>query len=160
MKFNSDSDKGTASGLFIGYTVLLLHVLLILGLGVAVVLIKGIYDFRWLILIGGIILLGGSCYFFYQRLKASNRSLREAMNDPALRDRTLEISVLGGMASVKLGHKDEGVRLLEENRTEIPQLLEAPQTTQVQELEKLAKMLDEELITREEFQQLKKGIVD
>ncbi len=160
MDIKSNVDKETVSNVFVGAAILGLHLLLVLGLGVTVVLIKGIYDFRWLIMLTGIALIGGSGYFFYQKLKASNRTLREVINDPALRDHSLEISLLGGMASVKLEHKDAGVKLVEENRTEMPQQLEAPRTSQVQELEKLASLLENELITREEFQQLKKVIVD
>lgn len=158
MKLNNDPNKSTFSGVFLGYFVLLIHILLILGLGFAVVLIKGIYDFRWVIMIGGIVLLAGSGYLFYRRLKESKHSLREAMNDPALRDRTLEISLFGGMASLKLGHRDENIQLIDANHSEIRQL-EAPQSSQINDLDKLVKMLEDELITREEFQQLKQKIV-
>ncbi len=158
MKMNNEQNKGIFNGVFLGYFVLLLHVLLILGLGVAVVLIKGIYDFRWLILIGGIVLIVGSGYLFYRRLKESNRSLREAMNDPALRDRTLEISLLGGMASVKLGHVNEQPQLIDAGEVNEIRQLEAPRS-QIKELGQLAKMLEDDLITREEFERLKKEMI-
>ena len=155
----NNQNKGVFNGVFLGYFVLLLHVVLILGLGVTVVLIKGIYDFRWLVFIAGIVLIGGSGYFFFKYLKDSNRSLREAMNDPALRDRTLEISLLGGLASVKLGHKDEYAKQIEVNNIDEIRQLEAPRISQMQELSELVKMLDQELLTKEEFQQLKQKIV-
>ena len=87
-----------SSGVFLGYFILLLHLLLIVALGAGVVLIKGIFDFRWYILGGGTLLVGISGIMFFRYLRASNRSLRDAINDPALRDRTLEISFLGGIA--------------------------------------------------------------
>jgi hypothetical protein len=158
MKINNEQNKGIFNGVFLGYFVLLLHVILIVGLGVAVVLIKGIYDFRWFIFAAGTVLVVGSGYLFYRRLKESNRSLREAMNDPALRDRTLEISLFGGMASVKLGHTSDQPQLLDASPTNEIRQLEAPRS-HVQELSELAKMLDENLITREEFERLKKEIV-
>ena len=158
MKLNTEQNKGLFNGVFIGYLVLLLHILLILGLGVAVVLIKGIYDFRWFIFAGGIVLVGGSGYLFYRKIKESNRSLREAMNDPALRDRTLEISLFGGMASVKLGHINEQPQLIASETVNEIRQLEAPRS-HVQELGDLAKMLEDKLITREEFERLKKEIV-
>jgi len=156
----TNPNKNIITGVFLGYIVLLLHVLLILGLGFTVVLIKGFYDFRWLFFILGIGLIGGSGYLFYKRLKDSNRSLREAMNDPALRDRTLEISLLGGMASVKLGHKDEHAKQIEvSDRVEIRQL-EAPQVSQVQELGELVKMLEKDLLTPDEFSRMKKELIE
>jgi len=158
MKMNTEQNKGIFNGVFLGYFVLLLHVLLIVGLGFAVIVIKGIYDFRWLIFTVGILLIGVSGYIFYRRVKESNRSLREAMNDPALRGRTLEISLFGGMASVKLGHTNEQPQLIDSGPVDEVRQLEAPRT-HVQELSELAKMLEDNLITREEFEQLKKEIV-
>lgn len=159
MNFENNQNKGIFNGVFLGYFVLVLHVLLILGLGITVVLIKGIYDFRWVIFTAGIILIIGSAYLFYLRLKASKRSLYEAMNDPALRDRTLEISLLGGMASLKLGHKGENAQLIEANSSEEIKQLEAPKPSQIKELGELVKMLENDLITRDEFQQLKETVV-
>lgn len=159
MKLSDDQNKGIFNGVFLGYFVLLLHVLLILGLGVAVILIKGMYDFRWFIFIGGLILVGGSGYLIYRHLKESNRKLSDLINDPTLRDRTLEISLLGGMASVKLGHKDEQARIIEATEVITPKLLPEPAGSQVGKLSELAKMLEDDLITREEFSQLKKKII-
>lgn len=158
MKLNDEQNKGLFNGIFLGYLVLLLHVLLILGLAAAVVLIKGIYDFRWFILIGGLILVGGSGYLIYRRLKESNRKISDLMNDPTLRDRTLEISLFGGMASVKLGHRDNQPKLIEVNEIHEIRQLEAP-SSPVKELSQLAKMLEDDLLTREEFDRLKKEIV-
>ncbi len=158
MKLNDEQNRGIFNGVFLGYFVLLLHVLLILGLGVAVVLLKGIYDFRWIILVAGLVLIGGSGFLFYRRIKASNRSLREAMNDPALRDRTLEISLLGGMASVKLGHRNDQPQLIDAGEINKVRRLEAP-ASQVKELSQLVRMLEDELINREEFEQLKQDLI-
>ena len=158
MNLNNDQNKGIFNGVFLGYFVLLLHLLLILGLGVAVVLLKGIYEFRWLIFLAGIILIGGSGYLFYQRLKAGNRRFTNLMNDPSLQNRTLEISLLGGMASIKIGHKDENLQLINSDNLQYRQL-ESPTAIQLRELDQLTKMLENELITKDEFQHLKKKIV-
>lgn len=159
MKLNSEQNKGIFNGVFLGYFVLLMHVLLILVLGVVVVLIKGIYDFRWFLFAGGAIFVLGSGYFFYRKLKESNRSLREAINDPALQGKTLEISLFGGMASVKLGSNNDQPQLIHLAEGNAPALLEAPRS-QVQELSDLAKMLEDDLISREEFGRLKKQLIE
>jgi len=152
-------NKGLFSGVFLGYFILLLHLLLIVGLGAGVVLIKGIFDFRWYILGGGTLILLISAFMFFRYLRSSNRSLREAMNDPALRDKTLEISFLGGMASVRVGHNpQQQPQLLDIHEVQEIKQLAAPRS-QVEELSDLARMLENKLITRDEFERMKKEIV-
>ena len=159
MKLNDEQNKSVFNGVIIGYLVLLLHVLLIIGLGITVVVVKGIYDFRWLIIIAGIALIGGSGYYFYRYFKAHKQKIHDLMSNPAFNDRTLEISFMGGMATMKLGPKDDNIQLIQaHSETEIKQL-ESPESTQLKELTKLNQMLNDELITREEFLHLKKKII-
>lgn len=159
MKLNDEQNKTIFSGVMLGYLVLLLHILLMVGLGITVIVIKGIYDFRWLILLAGFALLGGSGYYFYRYFKEHKQKIGDLMTSPAFTDRTFEISLMGGMATMKLGHKDDNVRLIQtDNVTELKQL-ESPKSNQIKELSELTRMLDDELITREEFLQLKKEIL-
>ena len=159
MKLNDEQNKSVFNGVIIGYLVLLLHVLLIIGLGITVVVVKGIYDFRWLIIIAGIALIGGSGYYFYHYFKVHKQKIHDMMSDPAFNDRTLEISLMGGMATIKLGHKDENLQLIQAySETEIKQL-ESPKSNQINELTKLNQMLNDGLITREEFLHLKQKII-
>ena len=159
MEQNSEQNKTIYEGMKVGYLILLLHVLLIIGLGVAVVLLKGIYDFRWLILFGGVALIGGSAYFFYRRMQENNRKLSDIMSDPALKDRTLEISLLGGMATFKLGHRSNDIKIIEAESQDQTRQLEAPKSTQLQDLSELRCMLEQGLITRDEFKKLKNEII-
>lgn len=159
MKLDSKQNKSVFSGVMLGYLVLILHILLMVGLVVTVVLIKGIYDFRWLIFVLGIVLVSGSGYYFYRYFKEHKQRLHDLMSDPAFNDRTLEISLMGGMATLRVGHKDDSIRLIQaDNETEIKQL-EPPKSTQLKELSELTRMLNDELITREEFLRLKKEIL-
>ncbi len=159
MELNNEQNKNIFSGVMIGYLVLVLHILLIVGLGITVILIKGIYDFRWFIFIAGFVLIGGSGYYFYRRMKDSNRRIGDLISNPALQNRTLEISLLGGMASVKLGHKDNRIEVIESDSDLQFKQLEAPGSGRIKELSELTRMLDEGLITRDEFLQLKKTII-
>lgn len=159
MKLNDEQNKSVFNGVILGYSVLVLHVLLMLGLGVTVILIKGIYDFRWLIFIAGIALIGGSGYYFYRYFREHKQRISDLMSDPAFNDRSLEISLMGGMATLKLGHKDDSIRLIEADSDTPVKQLEAPKSVQIKELSELSRMLDEELITREEFLSLKKEII-
>jgi len=159
MELNNEQNKSFFSGVAIGYLVLVLHILLMVGLGATVVLIKGIYDFRWLIFIAGIALIAGSAYYFYRYFQEHKQRIRDLMSDPAFSDRTLEISLMGGMATVKLGHREDTLKLIQaDDGTEVKQL-EAPKSTQLKELAELNRMLEDGLITREEFLQLKKDII-
>ena len=159
MKLNDEQNKSVFNGVLLGYMVLALHVLLIVGLGITVVLIKGIYDFRWLIFIAGIALLGGSGYYFYHYFREHKQKISDLMSDPAFNDRTFEISLMGGMATLKLGHKDDSIRLIGADSDDQVRQLEAPKSIPIQELSELGRMLDDELITREEFLRLKKEII-
>ncbi|WP_321365543.1 SHOCT domain-containing protein [uncultured Desulfuromusa sp.] len=159
MKLNDEQNKSIFNGVIFGYLVLLLHVLLIIGLGITVVVIKGIYDFRWLIILAGLTLIGASAYYFYHYFKAHKQKLNDLMSNPAFNDRTLEISLMGGMATMKLGHKDDNIQLIEaSNEPEVKQL-ESADSNQIEELTKLNRMLDDGLITREEFLRLKQQII-
>jgi hypothetical protein len=159
MNLTNEQNKGLFSGVFLGYFVLLLHILLILGLGFAVVFIKGVYDFRYLILLLGLVVVGGSAYLFFRRFNENKRKLADLMTDPAFQGRTLEISLLGGMASVKLGDSNQQPQLIDIGEGREIKQLEAPRTPQVEELNQLVKMLEDDLITKEEFLQLKQKIV-
>ncbi|MDA3904007.1 MAG: hypothetical protein PF441_11245 [Desulfuromusa sp.] len=159
MKLNDEQNKNVFSGVMLGYLVLVLHILLMVGLGVIVVVIKGIYDFRWLILIAGLALVGGSGYYFYRYFREHKQRISDLMSNPAFTDRTFEISLMGGMATMKLGHKDDSVKLIQaDSETDLKQL-ESPKSNQIEELSELTRMLDDELITREEFLKLKKEVI-
>ncbi len=159
MKLDDEQNKSLFSGVMLGYLVLLLHILLMLGLGVTVIVIKGIYDFRWLIFLAGIALIGGSGYYFYHYFQEHKKKISDLMSDPAFSDRTFEISLMGGMATLKLGHKDDSIRLIGADSDNQIKQLEGPKSIQIKELSELSRMLDDELITREEFLQLKKEIL-
>lgn len=158
MKRNSGQSRTIFSGVMLGYLVLLLHILLMILIGVTVVVIKGVYDFRWLILSLGLLLVGASAYYFYRRFQADKQRIKDLMNDPSLQDRSFEISLMGGLASVKLGHRNDDIQLIENRGSSIKQL-EAPQSAEVAELSKLTQMLSDGLITRDEFEKLKQSLL-
>lgn len=148
----NQQDQSHSSGISLAFIILGLHVVLLLGVGAAVVLIKGIYDLRWALFALAAALIGLSAYVFYQRFKADRQQVSRMMRDPSLAGRDVEISLLGGMASVKMGQRDESPLLLD--ATGPKPLL------QIDELSKLKQMLDEGLLEFDEFQQLKREVLD
>jgi hypothetical protein len=156
MKVNSVKENdGVIKSVFIAYFILLLHILLLAGLGVLILFFRGIVNYMlWIFLVGtGIIIF--SAYRFYRKMKKEGKTLREMMNSPLFRGREVEISLLGGLASLKVGKPRH--LLLENYHGEIKQL-EDPDSVRFKELNELVRLFENNLITREEYNQAKKQI--
>ena len=91
-------------------------------------------------------------------MKAEGQSLRETLNSPLFRNRTVEVSLLGGMASFRVGHNDGQPPLLTSSEEDAPQQLEWSGDNQVHELTELARLLKSGLITLDEYEQAKQKI--
>ena len=142
----------------VAYVILVLHVLLLVGLGLIVIFFRGIAQYILWIVLFGVLGILGSGYWFYRKMKAEGQSLKDTLNSPTFRDRTVEVSLLGGMASFRVGHSNGRQPLLppgEENR---PQQLEWSEDNQVHELTELARLLQNGLITTDEYEQAKQKI--
>ncbi len=156
MKVNSVKENdGVIKSVFIAYFILLLHILLLAGLGVLILFFRGIVNYMlWIFLVGtGVIIF--SAYRFYRRMKKEGKTLREMMNSPLFRGREVEISLLGGLASLKVGKPRH--LLLENYHGEIKQL-EDPDSLRFKELNELVRLFENNLITLEEYNQAKKQI--
>ena len=156
MKVNSVKDNNSViKSVFIAYFILLLHILLLAGLGVLILFFRGIVNYMlWIFLVGtGVIIF--SAYRFYRRMKKEGKTLREMMNSPLFRGREVEISLLGGLASLKVGKPRH--LLLENYHGEIKQL-EDPDSVRFKELNELVRLFENNLITLEEYNQAKKQI--
>lgn len=147
-----------ADGLFRGvtaaYAVLLLHLLLIAGLGLVVIFLTGIATYMFWIVAGGIALLSLSGYLFFKRLRREGKTLGETLRAPDFQGREVEVSLLGGLATMRLGKADPKKELDAGGYGQRP-LLEDPQTSRIREIQALAELLEKNLITREEFDQAK-----
>jgi len=149
---NAEND-GLVRSVLTAYIILALHVVLIAALGLLVLFFRGFVHYMLWIFMGGAALLGFSGYLVYLRMKAEGKTLREVLNTPAFRGRSVEISLLGGLASLKLGNPENGLDALEDMRDEPPpRQLEAPESSRIRELGELARLLEKDLITLEEYQ--------
>ncbi len=155
-----EKQKGIFSSIFFTYFILIFHGLLIVGLAFLVVFFRGVVEYMEWIVGGGITLVLLSGFLFYRKLKKSNRDLRDIINDPAFKGKSLEISFLGGVASVKVGSAPEQspAALAHDVSTSVQQL-EDPETVRIRDLGRLAHLLEQELITKEEYEQLKKDLL-
>lgn len=159
---NNDSKEkyATSGGIFAGYFIIILHILLIFGLAIFVIFLRGINEYLFWILLGGIFLVLGSGYFFYRKIKNDNKKLRDILSDPAFQGKSLEISFLGGMASLKVAQSPLTQTGLEQGDHASRPQLEDSHSIQVRELTQIASLLENNLISQEEYEKLKKNVLN
>ena len=154
---SSQPQGGIFKGVLLAYFVLVLHVVLILGLGVLMFLFGGVVAYLpWIIALGTLV-LAGSCYLWWKHLKRQGRSIRDMMRDPLFQGRTVEVSFLGGVVNVKLG-QSQGPLTIEHSPQETQRQIVDPAKQQADELTRLAHLLKEDVITIDEYLQAKKEI--
>ncbi len=155
MKSNqTNKGEGLFKSIVLAYTILVLHLLLLVGMGLLVIFFGGLVQYLVWIFIGGMVLIGASAYWFYRRLRQQGRTLSEALRAPMFHGRAVEISFLGGMAALKLGPPQKQKSLEAGTFNQTP-LLEDPDTSHVRDLAALAQLLEKNLITQDEFQAAK-----
>ena len=148
---------GVFKSIMAAYAILILHVLLIAGMGLMVIFFRGIIQYMIWIFLGGALLLLGSGYYFYRKMKAEGKTLRETLQSPMLNGRAVEISFLGGIASVRLGRNDSRPALEGSSDIALKQL-DGPGSSRVKELNELAHLFKNKLITLDEYEQAKQQL--
>jgi hypothetical protein len=158
---NKESD-GLVKSVLLAYFILAFHLLLIAGMAILVLLFRGIVNYMLWIFLGGIGLIGFSAFYFFRRMRAEGKSLREMLKNPMFNGRSVEVSLLGGMATVKLGQSSQPPAIGHDPTIDIP-LLEDPHTSrnrEVTELAELARLLEKDLITVDEFNKAKRHLLN
>ena len=149
-------------GILLAHLILFLHLLFIAGLGLVVVFFHGISQYMLWIFLGTTAILLASGYFCYRHIKTRGRqTLKDIESSAIFKNRSFEVRLLGGMASLRFGRPD-GPAAIENatSGTHDPHYqLEDPETLQVRELTALADMLEKNLITLEEFSRAKENIL-
>jgi hypothetical protein len=149
--------SGLFQGVFLAYTILLLHILVIAGVGILVLFFRGIVDYLIWAMLGFTGLLIFTGVFLYRRIKFHGQALKETLSSPEFNGRNIEVNILGGIASVKMGSHEAS----SSHSKLLPppvQLLEDPKTVRIRELNELAKLLEKNLITIEEYKMAKKDL--
>jgi len=154
---NIDDDKHFKSVLM-AYFILLLHVLLVAGLVLLVIFFRGFVNYMVWIFIGGLTIILASGYHFYKRMKKEGKTLRDMLNSPRLSGRTVEVNVLGGLASFKIGQSNNVPLLSDGSYTQPPQQLEDPNAARIKELTELVRLLQDDMITLEEYNKVKQQL--
>lgn len=157
------SSSGLFSSIFLTHLVLVLHGLVIVGLALLVVFFRGVVNYLPWIVGGGILLVLLSAWYAWYRLRRSQKGLRDLLNDPVLQGRAVEISFLGGVASLRLGQPGSAhveVPVLEAPAYDPAPQLEDPESQRLRELSRLVKLREAGHISDEEYDILKKGFFD
>ena len=157
---NKNDNPNVFKSVLMAYFILLLHVSLIGFLGLLVIFFSGIVNYMiWIFLAASaVILLSG--YYFYKRMKEQGKTFREMVDSPLFRGRAIEVSFLGGFASLKLG-KPVVMPMIGSNNAHISQLEDQSKNQAgcfINELTELTRLLEKNLITLEEYNIAKKRI--
>lgn len=156
-KIQKNSD-GLFKSIFLAHLILFLHLFLFAALGLVVVFLSGMMQYMVWVLLGGMSLVGLSAYLFFRRLRKEGRSLGEALRSPLFKGRAVEVSLLGGMATLKLDKPQADDVLELESRSPALQL-EDPESARIKEISALAQLLEKELITPDEFTKAKQRLL-
>lgn len=152
--------NGLVKSVLLAYMILALHLVLIAGLGLMVLFFRGFVQYMLWIFLGGAALIGYSGYRFWKRMKAEGKTLAEMLSNPVFRGRSVEVSLLGGLASIKLGAPGGRPALsIDEDDGQAPRQLEDPETARIRELGELARMLEQDLLTRQEYEAAKQRLL-
>jgi hypothetical protein len=150
---------GLFKGVLTAYVILVLNMLLIAGVGCIVLFFRGITQYMLWVLIGCSLFIILSGYLFYMRIRQEGRNMRDTLHSPVFNGRSVEISLLGGLASVKIGSPDGYPPALDVADTfQTFRQLEDPATVRIRELKELARLFENDLITREEYNQTKQEL--
>lgn len=141
-------------GVLLAHVIIGLHVGVIALIGLLVIFFGGIARYWGWILLGGLTAAGLFGVFLYHKVKSRGRDIyRDIRSAPVMPGGTLEVSLLGGLASVKFSKPADAPAL--PPAAALPALLEDPATLRIRELGNLARMYEKNLITREEFERAK-----
>jgi len=154
----TENFKKEGSGLFksvsMAFVILILHVVLIIAIGLLILFFKGFVNYMVWIFFGVSAVIFLATYLFYRRIRSEGRSIRDTLNSPMFQGRPVEVSFLGGVASIRVGAPSALPALGTQNYSH-PLQLEDSTTVRIRELTELSRLLEKGLITRDEFNQAK-----
>lgn len=145
------------NSLFLASLILVFHVVLVAGLGVLVLLLHGIVNYMVWILLGGFLLTAGSAYLFFRYMKqGGGQALQRMLSLPEFKGKNIEINFLGGIASLKIRNENKERVAIESSMMPNSRQIEDSQTVYLREISELARLLEKNLITPDEYFQAKK----
>jgi hypothetical protein len=157
---NKKESNGLMKSIFAAHLILVLHIMLIAGLGCLILFFRGIVQYMlWIMIIGSvaIFVIG---YLLRRKMINEGRQLRDMLSLPAFSGRTIEVSILGGMASLRLENPDNSMA---DHHLSLPDKtghLIDTDSYKLRELTELADLLSKNLITLDEYNRFKTKLID
>jgi hypothetical protein len=153
------SEESIIRGVFIAYFILLFHVALLGLVGILVLFFTGILNFLPWLMLGGVVMIAGCGYLLLRYLRKKSGSLIKVLGTPEFRGKNIEVRLLGGLASFKVNDSENpATRMLDYD--EPSRLLPHGDLPREEKLLQLSEMLENEIITPEEFIKAKKRLFD
>ena len=109
------------------------------------------------ILLCGFTVIAVSAYFFYRHIKNDGKTLQEILSTPLLRGKTVEVNFFGGLLSFRIGGSKD-IPALDNDSAGHSRRLEDPATVRIRELTEIARLLENDLITLDEYNKTKQQI--
>ncbi len=161
MSIRKKDKDGVFKNIFVAYFILLLHVFLLAGIGLTVVLFKGIYHYLPWIMGGIAVLVLAIAWLIYYRMRETSSSLSEVLGTPEFQDRAVEIRLLGGLASFEIKAKEHP--LLPNHTSLSPysddRLIESAGDRAERKMLELNGLYEKDLITKKEFEKARQNII-
>jgi hypothetical protein len=111
--------------------------------------------------LAGSALITGAAFVFYRRMKKDGGAvILNILSHPELRGKNIEVNLLGGLASFKIAGDSRAQKTIESLAIPISRQLEDPDSRRIRELAELVGMLEKNLITAEEYHQIKKRLLN
>ena len=151
--------SGLLKSIFAAHLILVLHVMLIAGLGCLILFFRGVVQYMlWIMIIGSaaIFLIG---YLLRKKMIQEGRQLRDMLSLPAFSGRTIEVSIFGGMASLRLENSNQSGYVNQQLPDQSGHLLDS-ESYQLRELSDLVDLLNKNLITLEEYHKFKTKLMN
>ncbi|WP_035236497.1 hypothetical protein [Desulfobacter vibrioformis] len=161
MNIRKKDKDGLFKNIFVAYFILLLHVFLLAGIGLTVVLFKGVYHYLPWIMAGIAILVLTIAWFIYYRMRETSSSLSQVLGTPEFHDRAVEIRLLGGLASFEIKAKAQSLLPNHTRRSPYAEdlLIESAGDRAERKLLELNGLYEKDLITKEEFEKARQNII-
>lgn len=161
MTIRKKDKDGVFKNILIAYFILLLHVFLLAGIGLSVVLFKGVYHYLPWIMGGIAILVLAIAWLIYHRMRTTSSSLSQVLGTPEFQGRAVEVRLLGGLASFEIKAREPP--LLPDHTSLSPyadgRLIESPEDRAERRLLELNGLYAKHLISKEEFEKARQNII-
>jgi hypothetical protein len=164
MKLNKTDKEGVFKNIFIAYFILLFHVVLLAGIAIFVVLIKGFFEYLPWIMAGAGLVVALCVWLVIRQMRKNSAQIQDILSNEQLNHRNVEISFMGGLASFKVQSNAEDTRRVltypePDNLSPDTRLIETDTDKAERKMNQLNALYEKDLITKEEFDQARQSII-